>query len=67
MLDNFSAEMIQEALTRAGNRSAIEISGGITLEDLVALELSQPVYVSVGAITKHVQAVDLSLRLEEPT
>ena len=64
MLDNFSTEMIQTALDRAGDISAIEISGGLTLDDLSAMELSRPVYVSVGAITKHIQAVDLSLRLE---
>ena len=64
MLDNFSVAMIEQALERAGDSTAIEISGGVTLEDLTGLTLSRPVYVSVGAITKHVQAVDLSLRLD---
>lgn len=65
MLDNFSAAMITEALNRAGENVAIEISGGITLDDLAKLELEKPVYVSVGAITKHLQAIDLSLRIGE--
>ena len=62
MLDNFSPEMIAEAMDLAP-QSALEISGNRTLEDTRELPGSRDLYLSSGALTKHVQAVDLSLRL----
>lgn len=63
MLDNFSPEMIEEAIQLAGD-CALEISGNQTLEDAVRLPGARDLYLSSGALTKHLQAVDLSLRLE---
>lgn len=62
MLDNFSPAMIEEAVKLAPE-SALEISGNCTLEDATALPGSRDLYLSSGALTKHIQAVDLSLRL----
>jgi nicotinate-nucleotide pyrophosphorylase (carboxylating) len=65
MLDEFSAEDTATALAECGADSpTIELSGSFTLERLRALPaLSRPVVISIGAITKHLAATDLSLRL----
>ena len=62
MLDNFSPDMIAQAMDLAP-QSALEISGNRTLEDARELPGSRDLYLSSGALTKHLQAVDLSLRL----
>lgn len=67
MLDDFTLEGMREAV--AVNRAAaaplkLEASGGITLETIRDIALTGVDYVSVGGITKHVRAVDLSMRFE---
>lgn len=62
MLDNFSAENLRLALTQAEG-IALEVSGNITLEELGELKDLGPVSVSSGSLTKHVRAVDLSMRV----
>jgi nicotinate-nucleotide pyrophosphorylase (carboxylating) len=67
MLDEFPLEGMREAV--AINRSSphplkLEASGGITKETIRAIALTGVDYVSVGSITKHVHAVDLSMRFE---
>jgi nicotinate-nucleotide pyrophosphorylase (carboxylating) len=69
MLDNFELPAMREAV--ALNRTArhpalLEASGGITLESLRAVAEAGVDYVSIGALTKHIRAVDLSLRFEPP-
>lgn len=65
MLDNFDTQATSEAIERAAGRVKLESSGNFDLErlnaDLAAGALVD--FVSVGAITKHIQALDLSLRL----
>ncbi|MCC4308131.1 carboxylating nicotinate-nucleotide diphosphorylase [Alcanivorax marinus] len=65
MLDNFTPAMIAEAVDLAP-QSALEVSGNCTLEDARALPGNRDLYLSSGALTKNVQAVDLSLRLVDP-
>ena len=62
MLDNFSVEMLKEA---AGMpiESALEVSGNLTVGNAGGLPKSRHWFLSSGALTKHVQAADLSLRL----
>lgn len=67
MLDEFSLADMRSAvaLNRAAARPArLEASGGVTLPALAAIAATGVDYVSVGALTKHVQAIDLSMRLE---
>jgi nicotinate-nucleotide pyrophosphorylase (carboxylating) len=67
MLDEFSLNDMRAAveLNRASNHSAkIEASGMVTLETVRAIAETGVDYISIGSITKHVQAVDLSMRLE---
>ena len=67
MLDEFPLEGMREAV--AINRASphplkLEASGSVTTETIRAIALTGVDYVSVGSITKHVRAVDLSMRFE---
>jgi nicotinate-nucleotide pyrophosphorylase (carboxylating) len=67
MLDEFSLEAMREAV--AVNRGAerpvkLEASGGVTQQTIRDIALTGVDYISVGSITKHVQAVDLSMRFD---
>jgi nicotinate-nucleotide pyrophosphorylase (carboxylating) len=63
MLDEFDADMTRTAVARAAGRVELEISGSVDLDHVGALARSGVDYISVGALTKHVHAVDLSLRV----
>lgn len=65
MLDNFDTAMTRQAVERTAGRVKLESSGDFNLDRLNAdLAAGASVdYVSVGAITKHIRAMDLSLRL----
>ncbi|WP_367605926.1 carboxylating nicotinate-nucleotide diphosphorylase [Legionella sp. W05-934-2] len=66
MLDNFSLQDIQKAVSLRGNHPCeLEVSGNIRLETIEEVARSGVDYISVGAITKSINAIDLSLRLEE--
>lgn len=67
MLDEFSLEDMRKAVTvnRAASRPLkLEASGGITVDRIRSIALTGVDYISVGGITKHVRAVDLSMRFE---
>lgn len=62
MLDNFSREDMIKAVTMTRQRVALEVSGNITLAMLRECALTGIDYISVGALTKHLRALDLSMR-----
>lgn len=62
LLDNFSMQSIREAVRRTSGRAKLEVSGGVSLEQLREIAQTGVDYISVGALTKHVTAVDLSMR-----
>ncbi len=64
LLDNFTLDAIRAAVTETRGRAKLEVSGGVTLERLRELADTGVDYISVGSLTKHVHAVDLSLRFE---
>ena len=68
LLDNFSLELLQEAvaINRAeGDPPAeLEASGGLTIEEITAVAKTGVDYISVGALTKNVRAIDLSMRCQ---
>ena len=67
MLDDFSLAGLQAAvkLNQARGRPVkLEASGSVSLETVRAIAATGVDYISVGALTKHVRAVDLSMRLE---
>jgi nicotinate-nucleotide pyrophosphorylase (carboxylating) len=67
MLDDFSLEAMREAVAanaRAAKPLKLEASGGITTATIRAVAETGVDFISVGSITKHVHAVDLSMRFE---
>lgn len=64
MLDEFSHEDLRQAVTRTAGTAKLEASGGINSETLVPIAETGVDYISIGALTKDVRAVDLSMRLD---
>jgi nicotinate-nucleotide pyrophosphorylase (carboxylating) len=62
LLDNFSLEQMREAVKVTSGRTELEASGNMSLETLRAVAETGVDFISVGALTKHVRAVDLSMR-----
>jgi nicotinate-nucleotide pyrophosphorylase (carboxylating) len=63
MLDNFSPEDMNRLNQLNLGTTKVEVSGDITHEKLASYLHSAVSYISSGSLTKHVQAVDLSMRL----
>ena len=71
LIDDFDAAMRREAVRRAaghvsGRKIPLEISGGVDLAGVRAIAEDGVDYISIGALTKHVHAIDLSLKLGPP-
>jgi len=64
MLDNFTVQMIEQAVTLAKGKAKLEVSGNMTLATLKDYAKVGVDFISVGALTKHLQAVDLSMRFK---
>lgn len=64
MLDNFDMHSIHQAVEITNKRAKLEISGGVTQDNLLALAQTGVDYISIGALTKHLQAIDLSMRFK---
>jgi len=64
LLDNFSLDMLREAVALNAGRATLEASGNMELDRLRDVAETGVDFISVGALTKHVQAVDLSMRFE---
>ncbi|MEI2266324.1 carboxylating nicotinate-nucleotide diphosphorylase [Erwinia sp. CGal63] len=62
MLDNFSVEQMREAVRQTAGRALLEVSGNVTDATLRTFAETGVDYISVGALTKHVRALDLSMR-----
>ncbi len=63
MLDNFSLEQIAAAVTLAGGRVELEVSGNVTEDTLLTIAQTGVDFISIGALTKDCKALDLSMRL----
>ncbi|EAR59462.1 carboxylating nicotinate-nucleotide diphosphorylase [Neptuniibacter caesariensis] len=63
MLDNFSLEDMRKSVEITRGVAKLEASGGITDETLRPIAETGVDYISIGALTKHCQAIDLSMRL----
>jgi len=67
MLDELSLEDMREAVKRnrsRGSKAKLEASGSVNMKTVREIALTGVDLISIGGITKHVQAVDLSMRLE---
>lgn len=62
LLDNFSLENLRAAVRVNAGRAVLEASGNVTLETLRAIAETGVDRISIGALTKDVKALDLSLR-----
>jgi nicotinate-nucleotide pyrophosphorylase (carboxylating) len=63
LLDSFSPAEVEEAVRLIQGRARVEVSGGVTLENVRAYAETGAGFVSAGAITHSAPAVDLSFRL----
>lgn len=64
MLDNFNVEEIRKAVEITNNTCLLEASGGITLENVREIAETGVDYISIGALTHSVKALDISLDLK---
>lgn len=64
MLDNFALDEIYQAVERVDGRLKLEVSGNVEAQHLTDLANTGVDFISSGALTKHVKAIDLSLRLD---
>ncbi|WP_333851405.1 carboxylating nicotinate-nucleotide diphosphorylase [Leclercia sp.] len=62
MLDNFKTEEMREAVKRTNGQARLEVSGNVTHETLREFAETGVDFISVGALTKHIRALDLSMR-----
>ncbi|MCR4347972.1 MAG: carboxylating nicotinate-nucleotide diphosphorylase [Sulfuricaulis sp.] len=62
LLDNFSVEELRTAVQETRGRAKLEASGGINLSNIRAIAETGVDFISIGDITKNVEAVDLSMR-----
>ena len=62
MLDNFAVPMMIEAVAINAGQAKLEVSGNVSLETIREYAQTGVDLISVGALTKHVQALDLSMR-----
>lgn len=65
MLDNFELPMMYEAVKVNAGRVKLEISGNVTKETIRKYAETGVDFISVGAITKNIRAIDLSMRFTE--
>jgi len=65
MLDNMSLEMMRQAVKLINGRAKIEASGNITLNNVRAVAETGVDFISIGALTHSVKALDISLEFED--
>ncbi len=63
MLDNFDLDLLSQAVTINNNKTKLEASGNVTLKTIADIAKTGVDYISTGALTKDIKAVDLSMRL----
>ena len=63
-LDNFSLEALRDAVADSAGRAELEASGNVTDDTIVAIAETGVDLISIGALTKHVKALDLSMRMD---
>ncbi len=67
MLDNFRKEALRDAVSLSAGRAKLEISGSVSPEEIRALAETGVDYISLGALTKNLRAVDFSMDFEPLT
>ncbi len=67
LLDNFSLQQMREAVALIDGRIPLEASGDITEANIREVAETGVDFISIGALTKHLRAIDFSMRFELPT
>ena len=65
MLDNFSHDMMREAVAMVAGKAELEASGNVTEATLKAIADTGVDFISIGALTKGVEPLDLSMRFDD--
>lgn len=65
LLDNFGLDTMREAVILTDGRAQLEASGNITLDTVRAVAETGVDRISIGGLTKHIRAVDLSMRTDD--
>jgi nicotinate-nucleotide pyrophosphorylase (carboxylating) len=63
LIDNFTTEQMKEAVAITAGRALLEASGGIYLEQMKAIAATGVDRISLGKLTKDVNAIDFSMRI----
>ncbi|MFT3792644.1 MAG: carboxylating nicotinate-nucleotide diphosphorylase [Rudaea sp.] len=63
MLDEFSPDDMRRAVAHVAGRVPLEVSGSVTLDRVRSIAETGVDFISVGSLTKHVRAIDLSMRV----
>jgi len=63
LLDNFELKALDAAVAMTAGSAKLEASGNISLENIARIAATGVDYISVGSLTKHIQAIDFSMRL----
>jgi nicotinate-nucleotide pyrophosphorylase (carboxylating) len=64
MLDNFSIEEIKQAVEINAGKAKLEVSGDVGLHNIAELASTNVDYISSGSLTKHIRAINLSMRFD---
>ena len=64
LLDNMDLSLLKRAVKTNHGLAKLEASGNITLENILGVAQTGVDYISIGGLTKHVRAIDLSMRLQ---
>ncbi|HJP99466.1 MAG TPA: carboxylating nicotinate-nucleotide diphosphorylase [Rhodanobacteraceae bacterium] len=64
LLDEFGDAMLEDAVALTAGRVPLEVSGSVNLERVRAIAETGVDFISIGALTKHVRAIDLSMRFD---
>jgi len=64
MLDNFSINALKQAVMLNNKQIELEASGDVNLENITEIAETGVDYISIGALTKHINAINLSMRIE---
>jgi len=64
LLDNMDRAMMKQAVEISAGRAELEASGGVSREGLRSIAETGVDFISIGSLTKHVRAIDLSMRFQ---
>jgi nicotinate-nucleotide pyrophosphorylase (carboxylating) len=67
LLDNFTIQQLKQAVALNKGRAKLEASGNVELSTIRKIANTGVDFVSVGALTKNIQAIDLSMRIDIET